>query len=46
METPNASSPEVERLKNENDTLRRRIQTLAAEVERLRQKLASTWGEA
>jgi vacuolar-type H+-ATPase subunit D/Vma8 len=33
-------------LKNANDTLQRRIRTLVAEIERLRQKLTSTWGEA
>ena len=46
METQADSVPEVERLKNENDTLQRRIQMLVAEIERLRHKLTSTWGEA
>ena len=45
METHPVSAEEAERLKNENDTLQRRIQTLVAEIERLRAKLASTWGE-
>ena len=46
METQVSSSEEEERLKNENDTLRKRIQMLVAEMERLRRKLESTWGEA
>ena len=46
MGTPSCSSPEYERLKNENDTLRRRIQILEAELQSLRQRLASVWGEA
>lgn len=36
---------EEERLRKEIDTLRRRIQTLAAENQLLRQRLASVWGE-
>jgi len=44
METADYSSPEVARLKNENDTLRARLAVLAAEVERLRDKLVSAWG--
>lgn len=46
METQTASSPEAERLKSENDTLRKQIQMLEVELRRLRQKLESTWGEA
>lgn len=46
METQHVSQPAVEKLKRENDTLRKRIQTLLQEVERLRKKLESTWGEA
>ncbi len=46
METHHSSSEEEERLKNENDTLRKRIRMLEAEMERLRRKLESTWGEA
>lgn len=45
MEKPERSSAEEERLKKEIDTLRRRIKTLAAENQLLRQKLASVWGE-
>ena len=45
MEKPDCSSQEEERLKKENDTLRRRIQMLEAEISRLRAKLISTWGE-
>lgn len=45
MEKPERSSAEEERLKSEIDTLRRRIQILAAENQLLRQKLASVWGE-
>jgi cell division protein FtsB len=44
METQDYSSQEVERLKSENATLRRRIQTLEAEIARLRDKLVSAWG--
>jgi cell division protein FtsB len=44
METADYSSQEVERLKNENDTLRARLQVLQAEVARLRETLISTWG--
>lgn len=46
METQVSSSEEEERLKNENDTLRKRIRILEAAMERLRRKLESTWGEA
>jgi predicted nucleic acid-binding Zn-ribbon protein len=46
METHPVSAEEAERLKKENDTLRRRIRTLVDEIERLRQKVTSTWGEA
>lgn len=46
METPTSSSQEVEKLKSVNATLRKRIQMLEAEIERLRRKLESTWGEA
>ena len=46
MGKPNVSSPEEERLKNENDTLRKRIRMLEAELQSLRQRLASVWGEA
>ncbi len=46
METPVSSSEEEERLRKENDTLRKRIRMLEAEMERLRRKLESTWGEA
>jgi hypothetical protein len=45
METPDCSSPEVERLKNENATLLARIRTLEAELRRLKDRLISTWGE-
>ena len=44
METADCSSPEVERLKSENATLRRHIQTLEAEIARLRDQLISAWG--
>ena len=46
MGTPTVLSPEEEKLKEENDTLRRRIQMLEAELQSLRQRLASVWGEA
>jgi cell division protein FtsB len=46
METQQPSSKEEERLKNEIATLRKRIQILVAEVDRLRRKMESTWGEA
>ncbi len=46
MEKPERSSVEEESLKSVIDTLRKRIQTLEAEVARLRQKLIGTWGEA
>jgi chaperonin cofactor prefoldin len=46
MEKQEPSSPEVERLKNENATLRKRIRMLEAELLRLQAKLVSTWGEA
>lgn len=46
MATPVVSAEEVERLRKENATLRKRIQTLVAELDRLRKKLESTWGEA
>ena len=46
METPVSSSEEEERLRSVNATLRKRIQMLEAEMERLRRKLESTWGEA
>ena len=46
METQVSSSEEEERLRSENDTLRKRIRMLVAEVERLTRKLESTWGEA
>jgi cell division protein FtsB len=44
METADYSSQEVARLKNENATLLARIQTLEAEIGRLRDKLVSAWG--
>lgn len=46
MATQAPSSQEAERLKSENDTLRKRIRMLVAENERLRKKLEMTWGEA
>ena len=46
MDQPKPSSQAEERLKKENDTLRRRIQMLEAELKRLQQRLVSTWGEA
>jgi regulator of replication initiation timing len=46
METADSSLVEAAKLKSEIDTLRRHIQTLLAENERLRRKLESTWGEA
>ena len=46
METQVSSSEEEERLRRENDLLRKRIQMLEAAMERLRRKLESTWGEA
>ena len=46
METPQHSSKEEERLKKEIATLRKRIQTLVAENDRLRRKMESTWGES
>lgn len=46
METQPPSSKEEERLKNEIATLRKRIQILVAEVDRLRRKMESTWGES
>jgi cell division protein FtsB len=46
METQVSSSEEEERLRSVNATLRKRIQMLEAEMERLRRKLESTWGEA
>jgi chaperonin cofactor prefoldin len=45
MDQPKPSLQEEERLKSENDTLRRRIRTLEAELQRLQQKLVSTWGD-
>ena len=44
METQDYSSQEVERLKSENATLRRRIQTLEAEVASLQAKVINAWG--
>ena len=46
MATQTCSSPEEERQRQLIVTLRARIRTLEAEVERLRKKLESTWGEA
>lgn len=46
MQKPEASSQEVERLRNENTILRERIKRLAAEVERLRAKAINMWGDA
>jgi len=46
METQVSSSEEEERLRSVIDTLRKRIRMLEAEMERLRRKLESTWGEA
>lgn len=46
METQVDSSAEVERLKSENDTLRKRVQMLEAELRRLQQKVLNVWGEA
>lgn len=46
METPNCSVAEAERLRRENDMLRKRVQMLAAELERLKAKQINTWGEA
>lgn len=46
MATQAPSSTEAERLKKENDTLRKRIRTMVAEIERLRKKLEMTWGDS
>ncbi len=46
MQTQGDSSPEVERLKKENTILREKLKRLAAEVERLRMKAISMWGDA
>lgn len=46
METPHCSVAEAERLKRENDMLRKRVRMLAAELDRLKAKLINTWGEA
>jgi hypothetical protein len=45
MGTQECSSPEVERLLKLIDTLRRRLQELAAENEKLKTKLIGVWGE-
>lgn len=45
METQASSSPEVERLKNENATLRKRIRMLEEELRRLQAKVVNVWGE-
>ena len=44
METPPHSSQEEERLKSEIAILLARIRILETEIQRLRDKLASTWG--
>lgn len=46
MQTQEASSQEVERLKKENTILRERIKKLAAEVERLKAKAINMWGDS
>lgn len=46
MEIPNCSAAEAERLKKENDMLRKRVRTLVAEIQRLKDRLIKTWGEA
>lgn len=46
METQDCSLSEVERLKSVIATLRARILILQAELDRLRSKLTSTWGDA
>ena len=46
METQASSCPEVERLKNENDTLRKRIRMLEEELSRLRAKVVNVWGDS
>lgn len=45
MEKQDSSSPEAERLKNENATLQKRIRMLEAELIRLRARLVNVWGE-
>lgn len=46
METQVSSLSEAEMLKKENDTLRKRIRALEAEVARMAAKLIGMWGEA
>lgn len=46
METPPCSSTEEEKLKTENDTLRRKIALLEEEILRLQAKSISMWGDA
>lgn len=46
MQTPEASSQEVERLKSENTILKEKIRKLAAELDRLKAKAISMWGDA
>lgn len=45
MAQPIGSSVEEAKLKDEIRTLQKRIQTLEAEIQRLRQKVVSTWGD-
>jgi hypothetical protein len=46
METQPVSLSAAAKLKRENDTLKKQIRLLIAEVERMRRKLEMTWGEA
>jgi cell division protein FtsB len=46
MDKPTGSSAEEAKLKDEIRTLRKRIQMLEAEIQRLRQKVVNAWGEA
>lgn len=46
MAIAHSSSTVEERLKKENDTLRKHIRIMVAEIERLRRKLEMTWGDS
>lgn len=45
MERQEPSSLEVERLRKEIDTLRRKVLKLQAEIDRLRSQHINVWGE-